>query len=74
MPQQPATKANEIQELMYVHTAAAILSCSTRQIYALIQDGHIKAVRLGKRGVRVVKDSLTVYLKQNQIDPKSYFE
>ncbi len=63
----------EIPELMYVHTVAERLCCSTRKIYTLIQENEIEAVRLGKRGVRVVKSSVVKYLERGQLDPEEYF-
>ena len=68
-----ATPPAEIPELMYVHTVAKHLCCSNRKIYTLIQDKEIEAVRLGKRGVRVVKSSVVLYLKRNQVDTDECF-
>lgn len=67
---QPKT---EIPELMYVHTVAERLCCSTRQVYTLIQENEINAVRLGKRGLRVVKASVVKYLERGHLDPGEYF-
>lgn len=63
----------EIPELMYVHTVAERLCCSSRKIYTLIQENEITAVRLGKRGVRVVKSSVVKYLERGQVDAGEYF-
>lgn len=73
--QPPATTApkTEIPELMYVHTVAEHLRCSTRKIYTLIQENEIEAVRLGKRGVRVVKSSVVKYLERGKVDHEEYF-
>lgn len=67
------TPKTEIPELMYVHTVAERLCCSPRQVYTLIQDKEITAVRLGKRGVRVVKSSVVKYLERGHLDPAEYF-
>ena len=64
----------EIQEVMHVHTVARHLKCHRSMVYKLIQEGHLRAIRLGKRGVRVVKASLIRYQATRKIDPAEYLE
>lgn len=68
-----ATPPADIQELMYVHTAAKHLCCSNRKIYSLIQEKELEAVRLGKRGVRVIKASVVLYQERNKVDTDERF-
>lgn len=54
-----------IEKLIHVRTAAITLCCTERHIYDMIKGGKIKAIRLGPRGLRVVKDSVEEYIKKN---------
>jgi excisionase family DNA binding protein len=56
-----------IGKFTYVHKAAQELCCTERHIYDLIKAGKLKAIRLGPRGLRVLKDSIDVYIKKNML-------
>lgn len=56
-------------QLMKVQKAAELLDMDPHQVYQLIEIGHLQAVRIGKRGVRIRLDSLETYITQNGIDP-----
>ena len=54
-----------IGKFIYVRKAAQELCCTERHIYDLIKSGKLKAIRLGPRGLRVLKDSIDAYIKKN---------
>ena len=56
-----------MDELIYVRTAAKILCCTKTHVYNMVQDGRLKAVRLGPRGLRVVKGSVAQYIEENKV-------
>ena len=61
-------------QFMYVKRAALVLCCTEKHVYNLIRDGKIKAVRLGKRGLRVSKISVDEFVKKNMVDPDDYYK
>lgn len=67
-------KKPDIGKLVHVKTAAIMLCCTERHIYNMIRDGDIRAVRLGKRGLRICKDSINTYTREHEIDPEEYYE
>jgi excisionase family DNA binding protein len=54
-----------IGKFTYIHNAAQQLCCTDRHIYNLIKNGKLKAIRLGPRGLRVLKGSIDAYIKKN---------
>ena len=54
-----------IGKFIYVRKAAQGLCCTERHIYDLIKSGKLKAIRLGPRGLRVLKCSIDKYIKKN---------
>ncbi len=61
-------------ELIYVKRAAEILCCTPKHIGTMVQDGRLKAVKLGPRGLRVVKASVDLYIQNNMVNPEDYFK
>lgn len=61
-------------ELIYVARAAEILCCEPDHVYKMIKDAKIEAVRLGVRGVRVIKASVERYIIENKINPEDYYK
>jgi len=55
---------------MRIWRVAELLDCSKGFIYGLIKKGHLEAIRLGPRGLRVKKDSLEEYLAKNSLESK----
>lgn len=56
-------------ELVYVRTAAQALDVHVSYIYKLIEEGQLQAIRLGKRGIRITRDSLEECLVRRGINP-----
>jgi excisionase family DNA binding protein len=52
-------------KFIYIRKAAQELCCTERHIYDLIKSGKLKAIRLGPRGLRVLKCSVDKYIKKN---------
>jgi len=60
-------------ELIYVARAAEILCCEVDHIYKMVKDARIEAVKLGPRGIRVIKSSVEKYIENNKVNPEDYF-
>jgi excisionase family DNA binding protein len=60
-------------QFMYVKRAALALCCTEKHIYQLIKDGKIEAIRLGKRGLRVSRNSVDEFIRKNRVDPMDYY-
>ena len=60
------------ERLLYVHRVAKILDCSRPMVYKLLYEGKIKAVRIGKRGLRISETSLQKFLDENEIVPDEF--
>ena len=61
------------ETLIHVRSAAGLLSCTEKHIYDMIKDGRLEAVRLGPRGLRVIKESVLKYVSENKVNPEDYF-
>ena len=53
---------------MHVRKVSRRLACGERFVYILIEQGKLRAVKLGVRGVRVVASSVDEYQRANMID------
>ncbi|MBN1476490.1 excisionase family DNA-binding protein [Candidatus Sumerlaeota bacterium] len=49
-------------ELWQVSRVAAHLAITKRRVYTLIEEGKLETVRLGPRGVRVLRRSVDAYV------------
>jgi len=65
-----------VETLIYVKSAATLLCCTEKHVYDMIKDPEtgIEAVRLGPKGIRVVKESVIKYIKDNKINTDDYYE
>lgn len=50
--------------LLPVAEAAALLNCSARHIYTLINRGELRHTRIGKYSVRVYRDEIEAIIQQ----------
>ncbi len=63
------------EKLLCVASVAKKLDCSRRYVYTLIQDGELKAVRIGnKYGLRVPETALFRFVSRCKVDPVEYDE
>jgi excisionase family DNA binding protein len=54
--------------LMTVKEAAAHLGCSTKNVYALIQQGLLPVIQIGiAKGYRIHSDDLAAFLRERRI-------
>jgi excisionase family DNA binding protein len=60
--------------LLNVHHVARGLGCTENTIYSLIQDGSLKAIRIGKRALRITESSLNEFLESREINSEEYFK
>ncbi len=61
-----------MDRLLYIHKVAKLLDCSRPMVYELIYDGKLKAIRIGKRGLRISQTSLCDFLEENTIAPDEF--
>ncbi|MCG6534358.1 MAG: helix-turn-helix domain-containing protein [Syntrophales bacterium LBB04] len=57
-----------------IQHAAERISATDRHIYALIQEGTLKAIRIGPRALRVSERSLEEFIDSRQVAPGSLLE
>ncbi len=58
------THGNPTALTLRVAEVAAELQISTSQVYALIQSGRLRPVRIGKRGTRVARSELDRFIRE----------
>jgi excisionase family DNA binding protein len=58
------------EKMLHVSTVATRLNCDRRVVYQMIKDGELKAIKIGKRGLRVLESALATYLSSNAVDPE----
>ncbi len=63
----------ETQMFVEVKKAANILGVTEKHIYEMIQTGKIEALRIGPRGIRVSKNSIDLFIRENRVDPLTFF-
>jgi excisionase family DNA binding protein len=56
-----------VDKLLYIHRVAKMLDCSRPMVYKLIYDMKLKAVRVGKRGIRISEASVNEFLKNETV-------
>jgi excisionase family DNA binding protein len=49
--------------MLRVNRVAGLLDVTRKRVYQLVQEGHLEAVRLGPRQMRVLKDSVEAYIE-----------
>jgi excisionase family DNA binding protein len=62
----------DTDRLLYIHRVAKRLDCSRNMVYKLIYEGKLKAVRIGKRDLRISESSLSKFIKENTIAPEEF--
>ena len=61
-----------MERFLYIHRVAKTLDCSRPMVYKLIYEGKLKAVRIGKRALRISEASLSSFLEDNTIVPEEF--
>ena len=56
---------------MRVHNVAQLLDCSRKNVYNMIRDGKLEAVRLGPRQIRVPRQAVEELLNKAREDSLS---
>ncbi len=59
------------ERLIYVSKAAEKLNCSAQHVYNLINDGHLKAVKIGSRSLRIPESSLKAFIEDREVDSQT---
>ena len=63
----------EPERYLRINVVAQRLDCSTNNVYNLIQNGMLKAVRIGKRALRIKETSYKQFIESREVDPEEYF-
>lgn len=61
-----------MEKLLYIHRVAKALDCTRPMVYKLIYERKLKAVRIGKRGIRISEASLKKFIEENTIIPDEF--
>jgi excisionase family DNA binding protein len=56
-----------------IQSVSETLGCTDKYVYALIQQGSLKAMRLGERALRVSEQSLYAFIDGRIVNPQDYF-
>ena len=54
---------------LYVQTVANRMKCSDKTVYRLIQEGKLRAVRIGGRSLRIPESAFNEFLSGQVVDP-----
>jgi len=66
--------SDKIQKFIHINRVQEILDCGKDVVYNLIRDGRLATIRLGKRSMRISKDSLMQYIETQKINPDDFFK
>jgi excisionase family DNA binding protein len=58
------------EKMLLVSIVAARLNCDARTVYRMIKRGDLPAIKVGKRGLRVLESALANYVRSNIVDPE----
>jgi excisionase family DNA binding protein len=58
-----------MDKLFYVSEISKKLRCSVPTVHKLVDDGELKAVKIGERGLRITEESLEKFLDRNVVIP-----
>jgi excisionase family DNA binding protein len=56
-----------------IQSVAETLGCTDKYVYALIQQGDLRAMKLGERALRVSEQSLHDFVNLRIVNPEDYF-
>jgi len=56
-----------------IQSVAENLGCTDKYVYALIQQGALKAMKLGERALRISEQSLQDFIAARVVNPEDYF-
>jgi excisionase family DNA binding protein len=65
-------RMRDMDRLLYIHRVAKALDCTRPMVYKLIYERKLKAVRIGKRGIRISEASLQRFLEENEVIPDEF--
>lgn len=60
-----------MDKLLYVSEVSEKLNCSKPSVYRLIEEGKLKAVKIGERGLRIKERSLKDFLNKSAVIPEN---
>ena len=66
----PARPGGSMQDLLTYAEASNHLNIKLGTLYALVSQGHVPHVRLGRRLVRFFRGDLDAWLRKNSVAPK----
>ncbi len=66
-------KDKTAEKWLQVQSVAETLGCTTKYVYVLIQQGDLKAMKLGERALRVSEQSLQAFIAGRVVNPEDYY-
>ncbi|MEW6505509.1 MAG: helix-turn-helix domain-containing protein [Chloroflexota bacterium] len=61
-------------QLCEVREVAQRLACTPKHVFELVRSGKIRAIRIGKRRIRVFRESVDRFITDHEIKPDDYYE
>jgi excisionase family DNA binding protein len=66
-------KEKAADKYIKVQSVAETLSCTDQYVYMLVQQGSLKAIKIGERALRISEQSLQEFIAAGRISPEDYF-
>lgn len=73
MPEAKRVKEKTADKWIPVQSVAETLGCTDRYVHMLIENGDLKAMKLGERALRVSERSLQNFVDSRVINPQDYY-
>lgn len=66
-------KEKTTDKYLTIQSVSETLGCTDKYVYILIQEGNLKAIKLGERALRVSEQSLQNFIATRSVKPEDYF-
>ena len=70
---EPIMTEKPTDKYLSIQSVSETLGCTDKYIYFLIQQGFLKAIKLGERALRVSQQSLVAFISARTVNPEDYF-
>lgn len=68
-----AVQEKTVDRWLSIRAVCETLDCGDKYVYFLIQQGSLKAMKLGERALRVSEQSLRDFIESRIVNPADYF-
>lgn len=65
-------KEKTADKYLTIQSVAETLGCTDKYVYILIQEGNLKAMKLGERALRISEQSLQSFISSRIVNPEDY--